>query len=206
MQLKVRHIDALDKAESLMAQRDFGPYLELKDIVSDTSHIARSRFRTLFINFYGLNMGGLTDTFKDEFFKILFDEEVVVKGKPAFESILNRLSRIKGKKGHCVLPLSFVSKLVAMHQESSPIYDRHVLAFFEEKAPAAQVDNAIRIQWYIDFLNRARDSYRDWAEDTRVKPILGRLKARDPRLKKCDVVRLMDFLVWKVGNQKLLAK
>jgi hypothetical protein len=31
-----------------------------------------------------------------------------------------------------------------------------------------------------------------------------RLKTRDARLVRCDIVSLVDFLVWKVGNQRLL--
>jgi hypothetical protein len=35
-------------------------------------------------------------------------------------------------------------------------------------------------------------------------PIVEKLKGRDRRLAQCDVVRILDFLVWKAGNQKLI--
>lgn len=100
--------------------------------------------------------------------------------------------------------MSFVSKLVAMRCEQSPIYDRHVLAFFGEKPPSPAVAKAARIEWFVGFLKRVGYDYARWASDERIQPILTCFKARDPRLEGCHVVRLMDFLVWKVGNQKLL--
>jgi len=91
MNLEQRHIDALDEAETLMFHSDFCPYLELKELVSDPAPLARRRFRLLFTSYYGLNVGGLTDTFKDRFFEILFSGNVTVNGQPDFSTILNEL-------------------------------------------------------------------------------------------------------------------
>lgn len=204
MQLEEKHINALNKAETLILPSDFRPYLELKALLPDPSPLARDHFRSLFTNYYGLNTGGLTDEFKNRFFEILFEGKMIVNGRPNFFPILTELSGIKRKKGDCAMPFSFVSKLVAMHLESSPIYDKHVLAFFMKKAPAAAVDKSKRIEWYVDFLNDVSRSYRAWANDSMVKPILERLKTRDGKLKNCHDVRLLDFLVWKVGSRKLL--
>jgi hypothetical protein len=202
--LEQTHISALDKAETLIFHSDFCPYLELKAMLPDTSPLARDRFRTLFINFYALKTGGLTDEFKSRFFEILFSGKVIVNGQPAFWTILTELSGIRRKKGDTAMPFSFVSKLVSIHHEGSPIYDRHVLKFFGEKVPSTSVLKAERINWFLGFLGRVADDYKAWAADGRIKPILERLKTRDSRLKQCHEVRLLDFLVWKVGNQKLL--
>jgi hypothetical protein len=204
MQLQARHITVLNTAETLMFHSDFCPYLELKALLPDAKPHARARFRSLFTNYYGLNVGGLTDAFKDRFFAILFAGNVIVNGQPDFPTILNELSLIPRKKGDCAMPFSFVSKLAAIHRETSPIYDRHVLNFFGQKAPAAATPKPDRITWYVGFLNQVATDYAVWAQDGRVTPILNRLKARDPQLAQCDAIRLIDFLVWKVGNQKLL--
>lgn len=204
MELDQSHIEAFNEAETLMAHRDFCPYLELKALLPDATPQSRARFRSLFTKYYGLNVGGLTDAFKNRFFAILFAGRVIVNGQADFPSILNELSLIPRKKGDYAMPFSFVSKLVAIHRETSPIYDRHVLNFFNQKAPAAATPNAKRITWYVDFLNQVATDYAAWAQDVRVTPILNRLRARDPQLAGCDAIRLMDFLVWKVGNQKLL--
>jgi hypothetical protein len=102
------------------------------------------------------------------------------------------------------MPFSFVSKLVAIHVESSPIYDRHVASFFGASAPSAAVPKADRINWYINFLAEVRSSYIAWADDREVREVLVHFVQRDTRLAKCHVVRQLDFLVWKVGNKKLL--
>lgn len=204
MKLQEKHITALNTAETLMFHSDFCPYLELKALLPDATTHARGRFRSLFTNYYGLNVGGLTDAFKNRFFEILYAGNIFVNGQPDFSTILNELSLIPRKKGDCAMPFSFVSKLVAIHRETSPIYDRHVRDFFGAKAPAAAMPKADRITWFVGFLNQAATDYAAWAQDARVTQILDRLKAREPQLAQCDAIRLIDFLVWKVGNQKLL--
>lgn len=206
IQLESKHIAALDMAERIMFHSDFCPYLELKGLLPDPSPEARRRFRTLFTRFYGFNVAGLTEEFNDKFFEILHDGNVFLNEQPDFLGILNQLSGIKRKKGDYAMPFSFVSKLAAMHCESSPIYDRHVLTFFREKAPAASFEKAARIRWYLDFLEYVARNYETWANDSRVAEILDRLKCRDRGLVNCHVVRLMDLLVWKVGSQRLLPK
>jgi hypothetical protein len=204
MKLGARHIAALQKAEDWLFHSDFCPYLELKKLLTETSPESRLKFRTLFTRFYNLNVGGLTDEFKQRYFELLFEVEIAGDVAPDYATILGELSVIKRKKGDLAMPFSFVSKLVAMHREDYPIYDRHVLAFFKEKAPAAAVDARERILWYEGFLARVRQSYMEWAIDPLVAPIVERLKDRDAGLLGCHVVRLMDFLVWKVGNQGFL--
>ena len=204
MQLDERHVVVLDMAESWMFHSDFCPYLELKSLLPADSAEARRKFRSLFTSFYGFNSAGLTEEFKEKFFEILHDGNVVVNERPDYRGILVQLSRIKRKKGDHMLPFSFVSKLVAMHREASPIYDRHVLAFFGKSPPAASVAKATRIEWYERFLDSVASSYETWSNDSRVAEILDRLKRRDDELAGCHVVRLVDFLVWKVGNQRLL--
>ena len=204
MQLTQRHVAALDTAEARMFHCDFCGYLDLKELLRDDSASARELFQDRFTGIYGLNVRGLTDAFKKRFFEILFDDKTCGDGQPDYGAILTQLSRFKRKTGSRALPLSFVSKLVAMRDESRPIYDRHVLAFFGAKIPGPAVAKQVRIEAFVAFLEAVASDYRAWATDKRIRPILARFKARDERLQNCDVVRLMDFLVWKVGNQKLL--
>jgi len=206
MQLEQRQIVALDLAERMMFHSDFCPYLGLKTLLLDRNDEARRRFRFLFTTYYGLNVGGLTDEFKNKFFEILISGKVFVNDQPDFSGILDKFSKIKRKKGDYAMPFSFVSKLVAMHCEASPIYDRHVLDFFRKKATASSVMKDTRIKWYVAFLNYVGRSYATWANDPRVAEILDRFKSRDRQLANCHAIRLVDFLVWKVGSQRLLTK
>lgn len=206
MHLRQEHIDALDQAEALLFHFDFCPYFELRSLFRSDHPTARDRFRALFTKYYGLNTGGLTGEFLDRFFAILFEGNVIVGGRPAFSAILMELCAIKRRRGDCAMPFSFVSKLVAMHDEASPVYDRHVLAFFNGKAPPASTEKSKRIEWFERLLQRISASYTIWSSDTRMSPVLERFKRRDEKLADLHPVRLMDFLIWKVGNAGLLAK
>ncbi|HZQ44482.1 MAG TPA: hypothetical protein VFA99_14600 [Acidobacteriaceae bacterium] len=183
---------------------DFCPYLELKALLADPTPLARKRFELLFIGYYGLDLAGLSQAFLQRYFQILFDGNVLSNGEPRFAPILSELYLIPRRQGGLALQLSFVSKLVAIHSEISPIYDQHVQTFFSEYDPGTSVGQPGRVAWFVDFLKRVSDSYAAWAQDERLTPILQRFKARDEKLALCHVNRLLDFLVWKVGNQKLL--
>lgn len=202
--LDQERVAALSEAETRLFHCDFCPYLELKELLHDPTARGREQFCVLFSNFYGMNSAGLTDEFTKKYFEIIFEGVAMRDGKPDYSSILCTLSEIKRRKKDYAMPFSFVSKLIAMHLDDRPICDRHVLAFFGEKLPIASMAKQERIRWFVCFLEQVRASYQAWAQEERVIQILNRFRARDARLHDCDAVRLIDFLVWKVGNQKLL--
>jgi hypothetical protein len=204
MQLQQKHIDALDKAEHLMLRVNYCPYLDLKDLLAQNTTHARQQFRKLFASYYSLNAGGLTDEFKNKYFQILHGGRVFKNGKPRYKTIIIRLNKFKRRKGDYALSLSFVSKLVAVHDETCPIYDRYVLEFFAERVPGADNPRNVRIDWFLEFIAQIKSDYQSWAKVKAVQAILTRLKTRDPQLAKCDAVRLIDFLVWNAGNHQLL--
>jgi hypothetical protein len=207
MKLEQRHIDALIEAESWIFHSDICPYLELKELLLKNTQKSRERFCVLFKRIYGMDKAGLTDTFLNRFFEILFDGKIYTEsGLPDYSAILRRLYKFKRKQNDFALQFSFVSKLVATHQDNCPFYDKHVRAFFGKKMPAKSEGIKKRIEWYVDFLNYVRRSYTEWEKNNRIKPLINRIRARDSRLMKCDTVRLMDYLVWNVGNKKLLKK
>lgn len=203
VQLGMSHLAAFDEAETLMFHSDFCPYFELKEMLSSGTPLARRRFEILFTSYYRLNVGGLTDDFKRQYFRLLF-EAAKQATRPDFSSIVLELAAFPNRKGHRSLQFSFVSKLVAMHDELSPIYDRHVRAFFAPAFPSNTDHDFARTEIMRQFLAHVERQYCMWATDARVTIILDRLKERDARLRDCHPVRLLDFLVWKVGNQKLL--
>ena len=195
---------ALTTAQTLIFHSDFCPYLELKEMLPDQTALARHRFRSLFTSYYNLNIAGLTVAFKDRFFEILFDGQVIIDGQPNYEDILMELYQIPRAQEDHAMQFSFVSKLVAMHDDASPIFDRHVCSFFGIHAPGTATPPQQRIAWFCNFLHEVADTYTEWAQDADVAGIVNHLRARDNGLNACHVVRLLDFLVVKVGNQKLL--
>src|SRR5260370_20634277 len=106
VQLDTKRIEALEKAERWMFHSDFCPYLELKELLPDPTLEARGQFRFLYTRFYGLDVGGLTDKFRDRYFEILFGGNVMLNGQPDHLGILEELSTIERKQGGFALPFS----------------------------------------------------------------------------------------------------
>src|SRR5688572_17165467 len=97
---------------------------------------SRGEFERTFCSFYGLKAGGLTDKFRQRYFDLLFGLKLSPGSQPPYEKLLLELHAIKRHKGDLVLPASFVSKLVALHDDSRPLFDRHVSNFFGVAMPA----------------------------------------------------------------------
>lgn len=204
MELQDRHLRAFNRAERLLLHCNFCPYLELKELFRRDDPDSRYLFRSLFTDYYRMNSGGLTESFKDRFFAILFSSDVIKLGRPDFQGILQKLSRFRGSHGRYTLPLSFVSKLAGIHMESSPIFDKYVQAFFGKWTPSASKLKQERISWFVDFLHCVTADYEAWSSNSDMQDILERFKSRDSRLRDCHPVRLIDFLVWTVGSKGLL--
>lgn len=200
-ELTRERIDAFKTAEQHLEPKNFAPYLRLKELLHDKSPDARAEFRKTFKSFYMMRPGtGASPAFDQRFFEILFSFNPLADPNRDFSAIVGELAPIKDPRGRTRLQFSFVSKLVAIHQEASPIYDKHVKNFFGESNPPYRLHAAGRIAYVADFLEFVAGRYKGWSQDPRLAAILDRVRDRDPRLWNCDAVRLVDFLVWRVGN------
>jgi hypothetical protein len=200
MELRETQIKALREAETLMVCCDFCPYLDLKALLKDASPLARRKFEPLFTSYYKLNVGGLTPDFKIRYFNILFDPPLAADGTPDVGAILGQLGELPRRKGDTALPFSFVSKLANIHSDTSPIFDKYVLAFRGEKRPSLALSKPERIATFLELLKSMARDYTTWALNSEVAEVLERLKNRDQRLANCSDIRLLDFLIWKAGR------
>ncbi|HIG31741.1 MAG TPA: hypothetical protein EYQ50_29565 [Verrucomicrobiales bacterium] len=200
MELEKRHVVAFAQAENLICHCDYCPYLELKEMIQDESGEARVKFRSLFSRYYGMDPFVKPD-FKDKFFEILFSRTGIDGNGADYSKILHLL--VEGGHG---FQASFVSKLVNIHVESSPIDDVHVRDLLGEKLPYTYINIDNKIDWFERHLREIKSTYEEWGKDKRIFTILERFKSKDKGLQSCHIVRLMDFLVWKVGNQNLLGR
>jgi hypothetical protein len=180
-------------------QKPVDSYCKLRAWLPDATK--RADFRILFSKYYGLNFGGFTENWKDKYFDLLFTIDVSSLGDPHTATFKTLYSH-KRIKGDNVLAFSFVTKLVAIHDESQPIYDKHVAAFFGISSPSTG-SNDFRIAGFLANLKYIRRTYLTWSEDQAYVDILKTLRGRFPSLKNCHYVRLFDFLVWTVGRSKI---
>jgi len=200
----VYQLDVLSQASEHLAADDFAPYLQLRRLLRDESAESREEFRSTFESYYGLKAGGVTDAFRDRYFEILYGLELQ-EGTDPYTPILKDLYQIPRHKGDRALAASFVSKLVAIHDETRPLLDRHVSGFFGICVPQnGGID--FRIAGLVSNLGWLGQIYRDWSQSDQVLDIIAKLLGRHPSLEACAIPRLADFLVWTVGRKKLVCR
>jgi hypothetical protein len=190
--------ELLAKAAKQIKPTDFAEYFELKRLVRSRDPKIRKDFQRRFANYYRLHVGGLTAAFKRRYLTLLVGHKSRGKKDP-YTPLLLELYRFRRRKGDRVIHASFVSKLVAMHDESRPLFDKFVSRFFGLTVPSVG-SVEFRIAGFVSNLERIGDTYKSWAKDRRFCRIVKTLFRKHPQLKTCHPSRVCDFLVWKVGD------
>ena len=194
-------ISLLRLAVTYLKEEDYIPYFDLKRLLAERHAGFKTEFRRIFEHYYGLNTGGITDTFKARYFELLFDL-VLHEGVDPYTLILKELYDIPRRKLDNALQCSFVSKLIAIHDEAYPIFDRHVSKFFGVTVPTnGSID--FRIAGFVANLEWLRETYQLWSVDSQFQKIVLTVKQKHPLLEDCSDPRIADFLVWTVGRNKL---
>lgn len=202
MSIMEQQFALLREAANYLSASDVAPYFKLKHLQYSQNGHDRSEFRQLFSRFYGLNAGGLTDDFKNRYFELLFSLRLAPNLEPPYADLLKELYGFRRRKGDQVIAVSFVSKLVAMHDESRPLYDRHVRNFFGIGKPALG-SVIFQTEGFIHNLGIIRSQYENWSADPNFKTMINHLLKKIPQLKDCHPNRVCDFLVWTAGRRKL---
>lgn len=195
-------LDLVSRGAAHIMESEVAPYFALRAMLSRNEAHERPLFRKQFTTFYGLNAAGVTDTFKTRYFELLFGLKLDPRVPPPYEALLLDLHRIKRRKGDNVLAASFVSKLVAMHDESRPLFDRHVSHFFGVDVPSAG-PLEFRIAGFVANLDAIRGHYLAWSKRKEFLSVVASLRERIPCLTSCHDVRICDFLVWTVGRRRI---
>lgn len=175
-------------------------YVTLRKILADTSSNGETAFRKKFSSYYGLNAAGLTNKWKDEYFKLLFSFRKKIPDEP-HQHVLRTLSQIERHQGDKALQFSFVSKLVSIHDESQPIFDQYVKHYFGLGPPSLMALPEFRISGFLRNLAEIGRRYAVWSDDAKFAAILSGLRTTVPELVQCHPVRICDFLVWSVGKK-----
>ena len=170
-------------------------YLNLRSMFSEMSK--RTLFESEYSSYYGLRAAGLTEKWLKRYFELLFGyKDVQLTAPEPYRSLLMDLYEYPRRKGDKVLQFSFVSKLVAFHNESRPLYDQRVRHFFGLGPPKFGA-NEFKIFGFVRNLNEIARHYGTWTGQREFIEILDQMRARCPRLSDCHDVRLIDFLVHK---------
>ena len=160
---------------------------------SDEDH---EQFRAAFAGFYQLTGQMVTKEFKAEFFAELLALDLSQEPSP-HKRLLLALKKIPSTRGLGRLEFSFVSKLVATHDDAQPIYDSNVRRFLGVPGIPSSGEDSDRIARFLDRLELIRASYESWHPhfDELCRPLIDRM----PELASCHPNKVWDFLTWRAG-------
>ena len=184
-----------------LSGKDYKKYLELRELLMKKPPGYRSAFEPLFRSFYGMNRAQLGYSFLKAFFDHLFTLGKPINGN-SYRRILSDLAKHKRKKGDAAIQFSFVSKLVAINDESQPIIDKHISDFFGISAPRTGGPQ-FRINGFIENLNLLKSIYGAWKSEPAVERLLAKIRRKKHDLSGTTDERILDLLVWQVGRHKL---
>ncbi len=194
-----------DAARSPELSKSVNTYLELRRLFADSSEAGRAAFQKRFSRYYKLQSRFLTEEWQACYFDLLFGFNQTSVAEP-YHSLLLKLNKFSRRGGAQVFEFSFVSKLVAFHDEMRPIYDRNVREFFGLGPPDFGPDE-FRITGFVNNLNEIARRYGAWQQQKKFAEVLDELRSRHTGLAACHSVRLCDFLVhkavesWKRGQR-----
>jgi hypothetical protein len=89
---------------------------------------------------------------------------------------------------------------VAIHDDSRPIYDKHVGDFFGIYPPSLG-PIGFRIERFVQNLETIRCIYTAWSQDHKFEELRLRVLAKVPDFKDSHPVRICDALVWTTGRK-----
>jgi hypothetical protein len=190
--------DLLAKAANCWKPSDPDEYFELRRLLARRRSRDRAEFVRRFAKYYRLHTGGLTEAFKQLYFERLWNFKMPSDEADPYTPLLLEFYEVRRRQGDHALQASFVSKLIAIHDESRPIYDVHVSNFFGMTPPPFG-PVMFRVAGFVENLQAVRERYAAWATASRFASIVQPLLERDERLRRCHPARLCDFLVWTVG-------
>lgn len=195
--LNEHQIARLERAVAKIDPDSVQTILRLRVLLRSKDEADRMKFRDLFAKFYRLNSGGLSEEFKKRYFELLFDFDP--HQADVYTPLLRELYTYPRRQGDYALQGSFVSKLVATHDDSHPVYDKHVSDFFGMSAPSSG-SIEFRIAGFVENLNLLRATYLAWIDDPRWRSVFARVSERIPAVDVLHPVRVCDLLVWTIGT------
>ena len=119
-------------------------------------------------------------------------------GAGHYQYFLLDLYDYERRQGDKALQFSFVSKLVAFHDEARPLYDQNVRNFFGLSPPKTGT-NEFKIRGFVQNLNEITRRYAHWIQEEQFMEILSCMRERCPALTSRHPIRLCDFLVHKAA-------
>ena len=183
--------------ESIDAYVSISRRFETCDVSTDRN------FQNDFRTFYQLNIAGLTEDFKTEYFRRLQG----LRGMDPIDlrDLVLDFYFIPTRRGHNSLQFSFVTKLVHTLDASCPIYDREIAEAFAFSPPGNHKPVRQRLGMLIEFHERLKATYGEILDQGLLNPTVQDFRTifheQAPFI---GNVKIIDFIFWSTG--KLISK
>ena len=201
-------LQLIDSCKDNIKDNEINKYFDLqnqyREAISTRDSKIQEDFCRRFWSYYKLNHAFVGPKFKEKYFHFLLRNDYPKVPDP-YTYLLSTLYQYPRDKGDHVLQCSFVSKLVAFHDESYPLYDNFISRFFGVCIPSSGSKD-FRIAGFVENILWIRKTYKDWLQDKGIIQIIQEVKKKHPRLSECSDMRILDFLIWNTGDVKKGAK
>jgi hypothetical protein len=201
MSMTTQQKAVLIKAASMIEVGDLSNYFEVRRLFplvrsGQANETEQGRFEKAFSKFYAMDGRVWPPAERRFFYDLLYGLHITPASQP-YRRLLNTLA--ERRNGN--LEFSFVSKLVATHDEKRPIWDVHVRAFFGLKPPKRGSPRQ-RITEFLRQLKFIRRQYQSWHPD--FGDVAHEMQDRIQPLRNCHENRICDLLVWTAGKRGLI--
>lgn len=162
-------------------QKSIDDYKYLMEMYK-SGNVDNDTFRSKYCHFYALNNARLGDELRREYFELL------KKGETSLERVLEKLHKIKIRKGKNTYQLSFATKLLHTKNTSLPIYDKRI-----EDIPELQ------LIWRLGTYEMLKQVHAELLKDEHIQSLIKDFKKQYDAESISDA-KALDFMLWALGK------
>lgn len=182
-----------------IAYESVAVYLFLRDEYARGNIITNHVFQFVYRSFYRIDYAGLTDNFKNEYFRLL--ESHREGNNVDLRQLVRQLNDIPNHRGDRTIQFSFVTKLANTVNENFPIYDSNVAYVYGFRRPLSNKPFDSRLDEFMNQYDELRNSYSEIIDGRLLEEALEVFRGRFGQ--QMHVVKKIDFIMWSCGNLRM---
>lgn len=163
-----------------------------------SSAVENKLFQFVFRSFYRIDNAGLTDEFKQKYFKLLEDTRDC---EPDIKDLCAQLYDIENRKGSKSLQYSFITKLANTVNPELPLYDKEVAKMYGYRSPISHKPLDQRIENLLSFYNHLTKDYTEILNNCLLETTLNAFDQKFPSYQSMLINnKKLDFVIWSAGK------
>lgn len=193
----------IERQDEILSNLNFefvAVYVFLNDEYSKGDILNNFVFQYVFKSWWGIARAGWSDEMKKRFFELLSEKQLDLK------TILSELYEIPTLRGANTIQFAFATKLLHTIDNDNPIFDKMVGKIIGmEVMKAGKGDENERINSCIEIQNYLKELYNRLKTDEKIKQVIlkFRLKFKKVHSEKITDIKILDFIIWSLGQLEL---